>query len=88
MEWSALPSPVVGLERLARVMGTVTLSMLGMLIAHCGGYQMAQLVPGNRPSGPAPALAEAMHGGHAVLHTLLTPALVEALFSFSLISTD
>jgi hypothetical protein len=64
MEWSALPSPVVGLERLARVMGTVTLSMLGMLIAHCGGYQMAQLVPGNRPSGPAPALAEAMHGGH------------------------
>lgn len=65
MEWSALPSPVVGLERLARVMGTVTLSMLGMLIAHCGGYQMAQLVPGNRPSGPAPALAEAMHGGHA-----------------------
>ena len=46
MEWSALPSPVVGLERLARVMGTVTLSMLGMLIAHCGGYQMAQLGQG------------------------------------------
>lgn len=51
------------LERLARVIATFGLGVLGMLAAHCGGYQLASVLQLDVDAAPV-APAHAVHVGH------------------------